>query len=76
MGQITIYLENGLEEKMKAVAKSEHLSQSKWIADLIRNKLCDKWPSEVAELAGSWRDFPTAEEIRGSLGEDIKRVQI
>ena len=35
MGQVTIYLEDEVEEKMSAAAKSEHLSKSKWVASLI-----------------------------------------
>jgi len=31
------------------------------------------WPSAIRNLAGAWTDFPTAEEIRKSLGEDLSR---
>ena len=31
---------------------------------MIREKLVDEWPANVRELAGSWEDFPTLEEIR------------
>ncbi len=35
MGQITIYLDDDTENKLKKVAKSNRLSVSKWIAGLI-----------------------------------------
>ena len=35
MGQITIYLDPELEKKMRAYVKSTHISQSKWIANII-----------------------------------------
>jgi hypothetical protein len=31
------------------------------------------WPSAIRDLAGAWTDFPTAEEIRKSLSEDLPR---
>jgi len=44
MGQVTIYLEDEVEEKMSAAAKSEHLSKSKWVASLIKAKVASEWP--------------------------------
>ncbi len=73
MGQVTIYLDPETEEKMKSAAKANHMSQSKWVVSLIREKTRTHWPSGIAELAGAWTDFPTAEEIRKDLGEDTSR---
>jgi len=53
MGQVTIYLEEGIERKMVAAAKSARLSKSKWIAGLIRERLSNEWPSSIVELAGT-----------------------
>ncbi len=39
MGQVTIYLEDEVEEKMTDAAKSAHLSKSKWVASLITEKV-------------------------------------
>jgi len=46
------------------------------VADLIREKTAARWPESVARLAGAWADFPTAEEIRAGLGEDLPREAI
>jgi hypothetical protein len=76
VGQITIYLDPVLEKKMRAYVKSTHLSQSKWIANLIEEKIRNEWPGSVIELAGAWGDIPTAEEIRRTKGTDIRREEI
>ena len=38
MGQVTIYLNNDIETKMKKAAKSSQLSVSKWVARIIEEK--------------------------------------
>jgi hypothetical protein len=73
MGQVTIYLEKETEIKMIEAAKSSHLSKSKWIAKLIQDKVANEWPKSIVKLAGSWPDFPTADEIRSGTGEDARR---
>jgi len=73
MGQVTIYLDDELEKRMTANAKAMKLSKSKWIADVIREKLVDEWPANVRELAGSWEDFPTLDEIRETQQHDVTR---
>ena len=76
MGQVTIYLEEEIEHKMVAAAKSAHLSKSKWIAKLIQDKVANEWPQSIIDLAGSWEDFPTIDEIRTNMGKDADREPI
>ena len=71
MGQVTIYLDRELETKVQQITKSMHISKSKWVANLIKEKIADEWPESVKNLAGAWTDLPSAEEIREGLGEDI-----
>ena len=73
MGQVTIYLEDEVEEKMSQAAKSEHVSKSKWVASLIKAKVATEWPESVTRLAGAWKDLSLAEEGRASFGQDIER---
>ncbi len=75
MGQVTIYLEAEIETKMRQAAKAMHVSQSKWISSLIKEKVADEWPESVLKLAGAWPDFPTAEEIRSTQGTDTVREE-
>jgi hypothetical protein len=76
MAQVTIYLDKETEEKMRAHAKAKNISQSQWVADLIREKLQNEWPNHVAALAGAWTDFPSLEEIRGEINPDVPRESL
>lgn len=73
MGQVTIYLEDEIEKKMSAAAKSERVSKSKWVASLIKAKVASEWPESIARLAGAWKDLSSAEEGRANLGQDVER---
>ena len=61
---------------MKEAATAAGVSQSRWLADLIREKTAKEWPPSVAALAGAWSDMPTAEELRQDFGEDAPREPI
>ncbi|MCF6301180.1 MAG: CopG family transcriptional regulator [Proteobacteria bacterium] len=73
MGQVTIYLEDEIENKMVEAAQSAHLSKSKWISQIIQEKVDSQWPLLVQEAAGTWGDFPSVEELRENIGKDVKR---
>ena len=73
MGQVTIYLENEIEQQMIGAAKSAKLSKSKWIALLVQEKMANEWPLAITHLAGAWQDMPDLEEMRTTLGEDVPR---
>lgn len=78
MGQVTLYLDGETEAKMKAAANAAGVSQSRWVAELIREKTATHWPESVAKLAGAWsdEDFPSCSEIRSGLGEDVRRESL
>jgi len=73
MGQVTIYIDPETENKMNHMIKNTGIPKSKWIADLIREKTSLEWPQGIINMAGSWTDFPSPEEIRGGIGDDIER---
>ncbi len=74
MGQVTTYLDNEIENKMKTTAQTSALSVSKWIVNIIKEKISTEWPQDVVNLAGSWKeDFPTLKEIRSSQAADTSR---
>jgi hypothetical protein len=74
MGQLTLYLDNETEERMKAAAKDAGVSLSRWVADLIRDKTATEWPDSLVKLIGTWAEgFPSLEEIRAGLPEDLPR---
>lgn len=76
MGQVTIYLEDNIEIKMKSAAKSAELSLSKWISGIIKDKISNEWPSSVVDLSGAWEDFPSVAEIREGYTPDSNREDL
>ena len=47
MGQVTIYLEVSTEDKTSATAASAHLSKSKPVASMIKEKVTTEWPESI-----------------------------
>ena len=76
MGQVTIYLDSKTEKKLLNIVKKSGISKSKWIADLIKEKTSQTWPEHILDLAGGWKDMPTAGEIRAGMGKDAKRESL
>jgi hypothetical protein len=76
MGQVTIYLDSETEKKMSSMIKKTGISKSKWISDLIKQKMSSTWPENIIKLAGAWTDLPTAEDIRKNMAEDADRESI
>ena len=73
MSQITLYLDEDTATRMKQAARSEGMSQSQWVARLIRERTSKEWPATVVAMAGAWADLELAEEIRTSAGVDVER---
>jgi hypothetical protein len=73
VAQVTIYLDAEAASLVRKAAKSAGVSQSRWLADLIRRRTAREWPESVRRLAGSWADAPTAEELRRREGKDVRR---
>jgi metal-responsive CopG/Arc/MetJ family transcriptional regulator len=76
MGQVTIYLDSETEKKMNTIIKKTGVSRSKWISDLIKQKITTTWPENIVKLAGAWTDLTTAEDIRKNMAEDADRESI
>jgi len=73
MGQVTIYLDDENEKRLKAAAKAAGVPVSRWVASLIHERARTVWPESVRRLAGAWRDFPDLETIRMAKGKDSAR---
>jgi len=76
MGQLTIYLDSETAARLDAAAKAVGLSRSRWVAEVIREKTATEWPESVHRALGSWRDAPTADEIRAEMAEDVPRESL
>jgi len=67
MPQVTIYLDDAPETRpVAAHASGDSLMQVDLGRD--REKTATTWPQHVLDLAGSWPDFPLAEELRKARG--------
>lgn len=75
MPQVTLYLDEETKERMWKAARSAGVSQSRWLADLVRRGTAESWPAEVRELAGAWPDFPESEGLRRQ-GRDSRREKL
>lgn len=73
MAQITLYIDDAVQARLKAAAASRQVSQSQFVADLIRRATATEWPRDVLELFGSVPDFPLAEELRSGQPADLAR---
>ena len=74
MSQVTIYIEDKLEQKVRHNAKAQGISVSKWIVGAIEANDRDSWPPQVVESFGTWGDdVPELAAIRASFGQDGPR---
>lgn len=73
MGQVTIYLDDEHERRMRQAAAEAGQPVSRWVAGLIKDQARTHWPQAVRELAGQWQDFPEVEQLRADQAEDVRR---
>ncbi len=74
MGQVTIYLDDESEARMKEAAKAAGMPMSRWLTELVREKTRTDWPLAVREAAGAWSDFPQIDELRANEATDVPRA--
>lgn len=74
MPQLAIYIDDELAEKLDKAIRASRKSRSKWVADLIRAKLEDEWPEDFFELAGSWEDEETPQEILAKIRKGFEQT--
>ena len=73
MAQITLYIDDATQAKLRAAAAERKVSQSQFVADLIRRATVNAWPPEALALFGSIPDFPLAKGLRAGLPPDPER---
>ncbi len=76
MAQVTIYLDDDSERRLKAAARKAGLSVSRWVGELVQNQTRTDWPAEARELAGAWPDFPDLNDLRPVTGKDQPRGRL
>jgi hypothetical protein len=73
---VTIYLEESIEDKTSAAAEIAHISKTKPVTSMIKEKVTTEWPESIVRLAGAWKDLSFAEEDRANLGQDVERAAL
>jgi hypothetical protein len=76
MAQVTIYLDDAAERRVRAAARKSRVSVSRWVAELVEKRTRADWPPEVRQLAGAWPDFPDLQQIRPGGGKDQSRARL
>lgn len=73
MSQVTIYLNDDLEKKIRKTLKGSKTSLSQWFSSIAEKEVNSQWPQSVAQLSGAWKDFPDLGQIRSSFETDLPR---
>lgn len=76
MAQVTLYLDAETAARVKKAARAAGMSQSRWLAELIRVKTSIEWPADVQAMAGTWADAPTTDDLSGDAGDDVPREHL
>jgi hypothetical protein len=73
MPQISLYIDEATLKKVEISAKKEHLSLSKWVAQLIRSRVTSEYPADFGDLFGSITDDTYTIPDDVSFAADIER---
>ena len=73
---MTVYLEESIEDKTSAAAEIAHLSKTKPVTSMIKEKVTTEWPESIVRLAGAWKDLSLAEEDSANPGQDVERAAL
>jgi len=73
MAQITLYIDAATQARLRDAASQQKVSQSQFVADLIRRATDNVWSPQALALFGSDPDFPLADELRAGLPPELER---
>ena len=76
MSQVTIYLDEQTDKKLRQAVDKSGLSKSQWITRLIKEKTATEWPEAVREMVGEWQEVFEQDEIRATAGDDLPREEL
>jgi hypothetical protein len=69
IGQITIYLDDDSERRVRLAARHAGVSVSRWVVRAIEASEPTTWPQSIRQLPGSWDDG----ERQPQASADIER---
>jgi len=73
MSQISLYLDDKVQEMIKIRAKERGTSVSNYVNEVLKKANEDIPPEELLGLMGSWKDDPMEEPEELPWSSDIKR---
>lgn len=73
MANITLYLPDDIEAKVRKAAAGDGLPVSRWISDRLAQIVDSSWPADFLNLAGAFPDLPEPEDLRSGYGADAPR---
>jgi hypothetical protein len=73
MAELTVHLDEETASLLEATAKAAGKTLSRWVVELLEQRVRQQWPPSVARLAGAWKDLPEVEALRATDGEDTPR---
>ena len=76
MPQISLYIDEKTLKKVENVAKRQHTSISKWVADQIRSRVEPAYPANFEALFGSITDKSFLEPEEISFHSDLAREEM
>ena len=76
MGQVTIYLDDNSEARLRKAAAKAGVPLSRWVSKLVQEKTRTDWPESVRRLAGAWRKDTRIAAPRKTRGKDIPRESL
>jgi hypothetical protein len=84
MSQVTIYMDDDAIARAKACAAAAKLSLSAWVGKLVKEQSpevdANGYPmdffADIRDHASLWEDFPSLEEIRADMGQDLPRESL
>ena len=76
MSQITIQLDDHLEQHLIALATTMNLSIEKFIANLLEQSVHNDWHSSINQLVGVWSDDDQIQPIQTTNTVDSVREQL
>lgn len=76
MSQLTIYLDEKSMRAVKAAARREKTSVSRWARDHLAEAARRSWPPGYFDLFGSLADAGFERASQGDWGQDIERETV
>jgi hypothetical protein len=76
MPQVSIYLDQGTLKKVRARARADGTSVSKWVRSRIDRDVHRDWPPGYFDLCGILKDVDIERPDQGSFGQDAPREKL